>query len=245
MHRITFAYYVLIVILQLVVTACVLMENQYKYPRTFHLWFSLGTSSEDRLWTKEETLSVFEGKEVVVTEKIDGENSSLYRHRMHVRSLDSRTHPSQNWLRQLHASIAHDIPEGWRLCGENVYAQHSIRYDQLTTFFYVFAIYNDKNVCLSWDDTKSYCELLGLQTVPELYRGVWDEDKVRACWTGKSKFGPDQEGYVVRIAEEFPYPVSEKGSMPLFKTVGKFVREKHVQTDDHWRMTWIPNKLMV
>ena len=88
------------------------------------------------------------------------------------------------------------------------------------------------DICLSWDDTVEFATLLGLETVPVLYRGPWDEKKIKSCWTGNSFFSKDgefdpQEGYVVRVASAFPY---EKHS----EYVAKFVREKHVQTSSHW-----------
>lgn len=36
---------------------------------------------------------------VVITEKMDGENTTLYRDGLHARSLDSRHHPSRNWVK--------------------------------------------------------------------------------------------------------------------------------------------------
>ena len=36
------------------------------------------------------------GKQVIVTEKMDGENTSMYRHRIHARSIDSLPHPSRD-----------------------------------------------------------------------------------------------------------------------------------------------------
>lgn len=66
---------------------------------------------------------------------------------------------------------------------------------------------------------------------------MWDEAKIKACQTGISKFGGEQEGYVVRNANEFPV---EKFS----SCVAKFVRAQHVQTDDHWmHRSVIPNHL--
>lgn len=220
------------------------MSEYVKYPRTYHFPWSPGTSSDDRLMTPEDIRTAFEGRNVVVTEKLDGENTTFYSDHVHARSLDSRPHPSQNWVRQLHASIAHEIPKWYRICGENVYAKHSIYYDRLSTFFYVFSIWDDSNQALSWPDTQLYASLLGLETVPTLYNGLWDESAVKACWTGKSVFGDEQEGYVCRVTDSFPFPdtKTEKHEMPVFTHLGKFVRPKHVQTDDHWRMTWTPNK---
>ena len=73
----------------------------------------------------------FVGQEVVVTEKLDGENTTLYRRGLHARSLDPRPHPSRDWVKRLQGQIGHLIPEGWRVCGENLYARHSLGYDDL------------------------------------------------------------------------------------------------------------------
>lgn len=45
--------------------------NKYKYPRTLHFEFSPGVQNDDRI---QFDLSSFEGREVVATEKRDGEN---------------------------------------------------------------------------------------------------------------------------------------------------------------------------
>ncbi len=71
--------------------------------------------------------------------------------------------------------MGYRIPEGWRICGENVYACHSIHYIALTSYFYVFSIWNEKNECLSWDATVAWCKKLGLAHVPLLYRGPYNE----------------------------------------------------------------------
>jgi hypothetical protein len=60
-----------------------------KYPRTFHLPFSLAVSSDDKLL---QSLDSFVGNRVIVTEKMDGENTSLYSDgTTHARSID-RSH---------------------------------------------------------------------------------------------------------------------------------------------------------
>jgi hypothetical protein len=205
-----------------------------KYPRTLHLPWSEAISNNDKVLS---TVSHFDGVEVVVSEKLDGENTTMYQDHIHARSLDSKHHPSRTWVKAEHSRIQYDIPDQWRLCGENVYAKHSIHYQGLTAYFYVFGIYNDKDECLSWDDTVEYANLLSLQTAPVLYRGFWDIEKVKACWTGKSVFDGEQEGYVVRLAKSFLCD-----DFPL--AVGKFVRKNHVQTDEHWLQSEVfPNLL--
>lgn len=102
------------------------------YPRTPHLPWSPGATADDVRTTD---LSGLAGREVVVTEKLDGENTTLYRDGLHARSLDSAHHPSRAWVKSLHGSVASAIPEGWRVCGENMYARHSLGYDDLDSWF--------------------------------------------------------------------------------------------------------------
>lgn len=208
--------------------------TRYRYPRTPHLPDSPGRSDDDE--GIGDTVR-FDGVEVVVTEKLDGECTTLYPDGMHARSPDGRHHQSQSLLRAWHAGIAALIPSGWRACGENLYARHSIPYDALPAFFFVFAVYNQDNLCLSWDDTVAFADGLGAAVVPVLYRGLWDSATVAACYTGKSTFaGSPQEGYVVRPAAAFQFAAHAQ-------CVAKWVRAGHVQTDEHWRTRWTPNHL--
>lgn len=46
-----------------------------KYPKTYHLSWSLGRSDDDKVL---HDISCFCDKEIVVTEKMDGENITLY-----------------------------------------------------------------------------------------------------------------------------------------------------------------------
>src|ERR1035437_576035 len=198
-----------------------------KYPRTLHLPWSLGLDEDD---VKMVEVSGFDKKEVVITAKLDGENTTIYSGGyVHARSLDSRNHPSRSWIKGLAAQLGGEIPSGWRVCGENLQAVHSIKYETLPSYFLVFAIYNENNTCLSWDDTLQWCKLLELETVPEIYRGEFDDKTVRAIDLKQTFFGePESEGYVVRVAEAFPY--SQHRSK-----VAKCVREGHVAEDSqHW-----------
>lgn len=196
--------------------------NRFKYPRTKHLSFSEGVSSDDKILYD---LSSFEGQEIIASEKRDGENTSMTPEYYYARSLDSNNHPSRNWVKGLWGNIRYNIPHNWRICGENLYAKHSIGYNDLDTYFEVFNIWTDSNVCLSWDDTVEWCELLGLKTVPVLYRGIFDIDVLKNIKLDTEK----QEGFVIRLAGSFKY--SDFGT-----SVAKWVRNGHVQTDEHWTM---------
>ena len=210
-----------------------LFTDRVKYPRTFHLPWSPGVSSDDRVM---ESLSGFENEEVVITAKMDGEQTSFYRDGFHARSLDTPSHPSRDWLWKLHREVGYEIPEGWRVCGENLYAKHSIFYRHLPAYFLAFGIWNEKNVCLSWDETVEWAGLLGLSTVPVLERGPWNETAVRAIDI-QTYNGDPCEGYVVRVARAFH-------SKEFRNVAGKYVRKDHVHTHGHWmREAVVPNAL--
>lgn len=193
-----------------------------KYPRTFHLPFSQGATSDDKIL---KSLDSFVGKEIVITTKMDGENTTLYNNTYHARSIDGRSHPSRSWVAQFHSTIAHNIPENWRICGENLFAKHSIHYNNLQSYFMGFSIWNDENVCLSWNDTLEYFDMLGIIPVQELFKGTFDEQYIRNL--AKSFNTSLDEGFVVRLATEFHYT-------DFNKSVGKWVRRNHVTSQEHW-----------
>jgi hypothetical protein len=205
------------------------MNALIKYPRTMHLPWSASLTDDDKMI---KTMQAFEGREVIVTEKMDGENTTLYRDNFHARSLDSRHHVSRDYVKSFWASIRNCIPEGHRVCGENVYAQHSIGYTDLPAYFLGFSMWFE-DFCLSWDDTLEEFAAIGITPVKTLYRGIYDEKIIKRLWTPESK----SEGYVLRITDEFYLQ-----QFPLL--VAKFVRPNHVQTNKHWSsQTVIPNKL--
>lgn len=208
------------------------MQAYHKYPRTLHVPHSPGTQSDDRLLN---SLDHLLGQHVVITEKLDGENTSLYTDHSHARSLDSQHHESRNWVKQFHGNIAHEIPPGWRVCGENMYAKHSIFYENLESYFYGFSIWSDNNICLGWQATLTFFELLGVTPVPTLFEGLLTMEVLADI---ESKLDTTkQEGYVIRLAGPIRY-------IDFSMSFAKWVRPKHVATSKHWMQEAIvPNKL--
>lgn len=204
-----------------------------KYPRTLHLPQSLSVQNDDKII---KDVSCMIGKEYVFLEKLDGENTNLYRHGLHARSRTYSYHGSRTWVAKKHAEMCYDIPEDWRICAENMYALHSIPYEKLESFLYIFSIWDEKNCALSWDDTVMWAELFGFPTVKVLYRGPFSMDKVIEI---TSKLDTEkQEGIVVRPTRSFSFD-------EFSKVVAKWVRGNHVQTDKHWsKQEIIPNKLL-
>ena len=149
-----------------------LFLDYIKYPKTSHLPWSEGVNNNDKMI---ESLDFFQNEEVIVTVKMDRENTNIYSDYLHGRVLEFKNHPSRDWIKAFHAKLALNIPKGWRICGENLYAKHSIEYKNLRSYFVVFSILNENNECLSWDETKEWCNILGLELVTVLYDGIFDE----------------------------------------------------------------------
>jgi len=209
-----------------------LFTHFVKYPRTMHLPWSQGMHSDDKMLQNCDHL---EGKEVVVSIKWDGENTTMYSDHIHARSIDSKNHESRNWVKGFWGSICGDIPVGWRICGENLFAKHSIEYTDLDSYFTGFSIWDDKNHRLDWDEMLEWFNLLNVVPPTELYRGIFDEKKIKALWS--DSMYDTMEGYVVTTVDGFDYK-------DFHKRTAKFVRKNHVQTVQHWRHARIvPNKL--
>jgi hypothetical protein len=212
-----------------------LFTDRVKYPRTFHLPWSPGMNRDDRMMAN---VNVFEGQPVMICEKLDGENTTMYPDYMHARSINSDSHPSRNWVKNEWAQKGYNIPQGWRVCGENMFAKHAIHYtnekgNSLSTYFYMFSIWDERNMCLSWEQTKEWAELLEFTLVPVFYEGIWDMNVINEL-NKKMEANPNTiEGYVVRLAREYHY--SE------FKDVcGKYVRKNHVDNNHgHWAQSKI------
>lgn len=205
-----------------------------KYPRTWHLPFSTGKTKDDRVLV---STDIFNNKNVVVTLKLDGENTTVYNDYMHARSIDSRNDETRHWVLNYCSKIGWHIPSGWRICGENLFAKHSIFYHNLPSYFLMFSVWNAENYCLSWDETVEWSSLMEIPLVPVLYHGIWDEPLIKNLF--KSEYnGDEMEGYVVRLAESFHY-------RDFSRSVAKFVRNGHVHTSHNWRKEKIvQNKLL-
>lgn len=221
-----------------------------KHPRTYHFSFSQGVQSDDKLLTSD---AAFQDEEVVAWVKLDGENTSLYSNYSHARSIDSRHNFTRDWVKKLHSVLKHQIPEDMALIGENLWAEHAIRYPDgfLQGYFYLFAILERGETYLSFDELVAYADLLDLPLPGVLYRGPYDKDKLAklaqrlalpvAVKAESSQFSDESftplvdsldltlcEGFVTRVTRAFSFD-------EYSKCVAKYVRAGHVQEDaEHW-----------
>lgn len=208
-----------------------------KYPRTFHLRYSPGVTKDDKVMKNIDRWLEGDYK-VIVSEKLDGENTSLHSNHIHARSEDSKSQPWRSHLKSVWANIKHKIPNNLQIVVEDMYAKHSIYYDRLTSYHYIIMIIDkETKMVLPFLDTLLWADELEIPMAPVYYEGEYNLfDCVRDI-PMYSKFGEEMEGYVIRYSGEFP--ISEFPSR-----VGKWVRANHVETDEHWTRGWIKNKLI-
>jgi hypothetical protein len=197
------------------------MYSTRKYPRTLHLPQSLSATSDDKIHS---SIEQFSGMDVVVTEKMDGENTTIHCGGTHARSIDGRYHPSRSWMKKFAATISPQLDQLERICGEYLFARHSIEYNELPTYFLGFAWFIDGQL-QSWGDTVQRFDQLGVASVPVLYHGPYYAGLIEDT-AKKMNFGR-QEGFVLRASKAID-------ECDFSKMVGKYVRKGHVQTDRHW-----------
>lgn len=215
-----------------------------KYGRTYHYPFSPGTTSDDRInfdyWSDLQQI-----KTVVHTEKLDGENNCLSKWGVFARSHAApTTSPWTATLREFWQLVKNDLGE-LEIFLENLYAVHSIRYQQLEHHFYVFAV-REAGRWLSWEEVKFYAALLELPTVPvigiesTLANRLLFEEKLLNITATAGAFDPIDtateqpctlEGIVSRNAAAFD-------SAAFAHNVFKWVRKGHVKTNEHWTRNW-------
>ena len=201
------------------------MSNRIKYPRTPHLPWSPGKTSDDRVLS-DVGMHVLGSSPLVVTEKMDGGNVTLMRDCFYARSVDSGTPPWEVYAKRVWARFAHDIPHGWRVSAESMLAKRSVFYNGLAGPLLVFGIWDDNETLLSWDDTVTWAEMLGIPTVPILGEVDSLEDAYNLWKATRDDFS--SEGFVVRDRRAFP-------SSQFGHRVAKWVRANHVRTSDDWR----------
>lgn len=219
------------------------MNNQ-KYGRTYHYPFSLGTTSDDRIqhnyWD-----FIPKMKQIIHTEKLDGENNCLNRYGVFARSHAAPT--TSAWtshLRQKWDYIKNDLGD-IELFGENIYAIHSIEYKNIEHYYYIFAV-RCLDKWLSWEEVCFYAAAFDFPTVPVLqiitnfekendYKNnilaLVQQNSVFDSFDIHTEKPCSMEGIVSRNIAD--YDVDN-----LSENVFKYVRKGHVKTDEHWTKNW-------
>ena len=212
------------------------------YPRTHHLPFSPQVADDDIVQSNTGPLI---GVETIITEKIDGGNCCLTDGKVFARTHSKEAdHASFDWVKGFYSQFSYcNLLNGLSLFGENMQAVHSIKYCNLKSFFYLFAVRDNENQrWYSFDDIIKLVSDIETETsisvpvLPVLRRGIFNTQSEINNWmtshiSDSSILGGEREGFVIRTANEFP-------DNKFTDYTGKFVRKGHIQTKSDWKRTW-------
>ena len=205
-----------------------------KYPRTPYWPYSPGTSGDDDELADP---TLFAGRPIVVSEKLDGGNTLLHRGQVYARSVFAPS--TGKWMAMVKKHHAWKVTEpDVFLYGEDIYGVHSIEYNPVpeAETFYAFALCDAEGCFASFRETVSYAEEREIPVVPILFEGRFltvDDlrDFVCRAHAEPSTLGGAREGVVIRAAQGFP-------AVGFRSNVCKSVRAGHVQSEEHWSQNW-------
>lgn len=207
-----------------------------KYPKTPHLPCSEGVQKDD---TQLKDYSNFIGKTISITEKMDGENISIYKDYWHCRSIDSVHKQYHSYLQnKILPQIQPLLKDNQKIIGEYLYAEHSIHYNNLLSYFQVFAMIQD-NYVLGQSLTRQLCDKYGLVHVPFLgiIQNFQLKDVKQLKEIANTVIEKGGEGIVIRNNDFFYLE-------DFSKNVAKYVRKNYIQTDEHWSSHIYKNGLL-
>jgi hypothetical protein len=210
-----------------------------KFPRTRHFWFSPGAGSGDKIGTEYGMSGQFRNKTLVMTEKLDGENQFWSADEFHLRSESSTGGAIRSRAKSKWAEVKHLLPENIGVFVEDISNIHSIQYLDYSDTFYVIRAVNTKfNLYYDHEFTRYIANKIGLPSVPFIKEFKADTASgLKAAVMEEvykpSLLGGEREGVVVTC--EFNHTNGTIPELPVWTDyTGKWVRENHVRTDEHW-----------
>lgn len=212
-----------------------------KYPRTFHLPFSPEIHSDDKTISDKDVLS-FLNLDLVITEKLDGGNTCMDKNWVFARShSEIASHRSFDTIKPIWSEIKENIPDGVSIYGENLTGIHSIEYSDLKSYIYLFSVLKDNETFLWWQDIELLANKLNIPTVPVKFKGQFKSvNELKKFLDSEilkpSVLGWNCEWFVIRVANQFNIE-------DTWKSIVKYVRKGHVQTDQHWSKNWKQAKI--
>lgn len=212
-----------------------------------------------------DSLESFVGIPLVITHKMDGSNCCLVKDRDNPVRARNGSRPTEDmkklyrdgglyWTQEVYEKL----PKRLQVFGEWMYAKHSIHYggkqadeddrvprlselveiDDERAYFQIFGVYDTElDIWLSWPETETVADKLGFPTTPVLYHeddndnATFDtEYEARQKLTDYARKVIDNGGEGIVVRSKFPFHYAQFG-----RKLGKYVRENHVKTDEHWK----------
>lgn len=215
-----------------------------KYSKTYRIRVPQFDVKGKFMLSGADTQSLLSGQ-VVIQEKLDGANVAVIGTKQEpgwrLQKRGSLLGPGDHEQFNYFVNWAHknfekmkQVPEGWVVYGELMYAQHNIYYDKLPSYFLVFDIWNGDKF-LGPMELTGFCQRVGLHHVPILYYGP------APARTDLVKYIPENSMYGTGRSEGIVVKNWKK------QLKGKIVRPefmKEVDESDHWmEKSVVKNKL--
>jgi len=152
--------------------------------------------------------------EVVVEEKLDGANVSLWLEdgvvtcglRSGPGAMDraGQLGPLRAWVAQHDQALRQTLAEYQAIYAEWLLLSHSVGYDRLPSYLVVLDLWRPEGFATP-DERNGACSAAGLPGPPEVWRGVPGSLAAIEALLGPSSFGPEpMEGLVVRTVDGRP-----------------------------------------
>lgn len=181
------------------------------YPRIPYLWPSGSASSDDRLVPSERRGEWFT-QEVVVEEKLDGANVSVWwgedvplvasRGGSGAMDRAGQLGPLRGRIFAAVEQFRDLLVDGRVLYAEWLWLTHSVHYERLPDPLVGLDVWQPTTGFAPEEDRDTYCAAAGLPVPPTLFRGVLGTESTLIGLLGPSAFGAKQmEGAVLRRAD--------------------------------------------
>lgn len=202
-----------------------------KYEKTYRILVPQ-ISTKGKHYLSSNDTSKLLGGNVVITEKMDGANVGIIRHKDEFRLqkrgslVDESEHAQfsffKAWTYQNYDKLM-QIPKDTILYGELMFAKHTVFYNKLPDYFLAFAWCDRKTgAYFHWDDVVKLCNKIGLHHAPHIFTGHVKRDELFDKIPKISAYGDqpaegivvwnhkkDMRGKVVR--EEFQKAMNKSG----------------------------------
>lgn len=228
-----------------------------KYPRTPHLFGSLGTDDDKQL-SQRDSLRFLDDPSLIVEEKLDGTNVGIHfaggemflqcRGHLITEGMHRQYDLFKQWAAVKRTVLEERLTERYIMYGEWMYARHSIHYRQLPHYFFEFDIYDKQSESfLALDQRLEMLAGAGVHTVPVVHRGKLKKKNLSDL-IGQSPFDSQFDNPVTgqfdSLVEGLYLRIELNG---VVTGRAKFVRPEFVERvklSIHWQQqSLVPNQL--
>lgn len=177
-----------------------------KYEKTYRIPISQVKVKGKHYLSHKEVSALLRGN-VVVEEKLDGANTGVVRHKkgFTLQKRGSLVGPSEHaqfnyfhsWANRYKYDQLMEIPVGYIVYTELLYAVHYIHYDALPDYVIVIDVWNGRKY-LNRKEKDRFCEKHGLVPTPLVTEGHFNKDELFGLIPPVSAYGNQIEGIMIK-----------------------------------------------